>query len=100
MPGVAPLGTVTVIVDVVCEEEIEVGLKVIAGQPDGAEACRLMDPPKPPVAEKEIWELPDLPCATESDEGDAERVKPGTWGPERALIRLAPFGLPQPVARS
>lgn len=33
-------------------------------------------PLNPPVAEKEIWEVDELPEAMDSDEGDAESVKP------------------------
>jgi hypothetical protein len=101
VPGVAPLGTVTDIEAEVCEGDRELeGVKVTADHPDGTDAERLMAPLNPPVAEKETVELPDFPCEIVSDEGEAERLKPGTAGPERASIRLSPFGLPHPVARS
>lgn len=92
------LGTVTDIEAEACVDDRE--LEETADHPDGTDAERLMVPLNPPVAEKEMVELPDFPCEIVSDEGEAERLKPGAAGPERALIRPAPFGLPQPVARS
>ncbi len=64
-----------------------------------------------PVADKATAELnppematvtvdePLLPCTTDTETGAAEMVKLGVVG-ARALIRLAPFGLPHPVTRS
>lgn len=101
VPAVAPLGTVTDIEAEVCDDDRELeGVKLTAGHPVGTDAERLMVPLNPPVAEKATVELPDFPCEIVSDEGETERLKPGTAGPERASIRPAPFGLPQPVARS
>lgn len=45
-------------------------------------------------------EVPALPCATVTEVGEAERLKPGPDEPPSALIRPLPFGLPHPVARS
>ena len=66
-----------------------------------------------PVADKETAELkplvtvlvmvvfPELPRVTETEPGDAKRLKPGLDEvPARAFIRPEPFGLPQPVAKS
>ena len=101
MPGVALTGTVTDIDAEACEDDRGLeGVKVTAGHPDGTDAERPMVPLNPPVAEKEMVELLDLPCEIISDEGEAERLKPCAAGPERASIRPSPFGLPQPVARS
>jgi len=101
VPGVAPLGTVTDIEADVCDEDRELeGVKATTDHPDGTDAKRLIVPLNPPMAEKETVELPDFPCEIVREEGEAERLKPGTAGPERASIRLAPFGLPHPVARS
>jgi len=61
----------------------------------------VITPLKPPVTALVIVEEPELPCRTESEEGDADRVKPGGGAvPSSALIRFAPFILPHPVARS
>lgn len=55
----------------------------------------------PPVTVLVIVEVPELPCTTETEAGEAERLKPGVDElPARALIRPTPFGLPKPVARS
>ena len=48
-----------------------------------------------------IVDVPLLPCTTETEVGEAEMVKLGDDDVgARALIRPAPFGLPQPVAKS
>ena len=55
----------------------------------------------PPVTVLVMVELPEWPCATETDAGEADRLKPGDDElPAKAAIRPAPFGLPQPVAKS
>ena len=56
---------------------------------------------KPPATVLVIVEVPAWPCATETEAGEAERLNPGLDAPPAsAAIRPAPFGLPQPVARS
>jgi hypothetical protein len=91
--------TVMVMVDVPAPV-IEVGLNPTV-TPDG---CPLADndmtPSNPPVTVLVMVEVPALPCTTVSEDGEAERLKPGAAGPESALSRPDPFGLPQPVARS
>jgi hypothetical protein len=55
----------------------------------------------PPVTVLVMVELPEPPRATVAEEGDAEMLKPGLDElPASALISPAPFGLPQPVAKS
>lgn len=55
----------------------------------------------PPVTVLVIVELPAFPGATETDAGDADRLKPGEDPlPASAAIRAPPFGLPHPVAKS
>ena len=44
--------------------------------------------------------VPDPPCMTVTLEGFDDKLKFGDGGAARALINAAPFGLPQPVARS
>lgn len=80
---------------------INVGLKPTV-TPDGwPVADKLMAELNPPVTVLVMVEWPELPCATETDAGDADRAKPGDDElPASALIRPAPFGLPQPVAKS
>lgn len=92
--------TVIVIVEVPAPV-IEVGLKLTV-TPDGwPVADKEMAALKPPVTVLVMVEVPALPCATETEEGEAERLKPGVDElPASALIRPDPFGLPQPVARS
>jgi hypothetical protein len=79
----------------------EVGLKLTV-TPDGCPvAVKLMAPLKPPVTVLVIVEVPAWPCTTETEAGEAERLKPGddVLGAS-ALSKADPFGLPQPVAKS
>lgn len=92
-------GTVTVIVEVPVPE-IDVGLKLTVGPLGDTAEVSATDPLNPPVAVKEIVEVPELPGATESEEDEALNVKPGVAAPESALMRPEVLGLPQPVARS
>jgi hypothetical protein len=80
---------------------IDVGLKLTV-TPDGwPEADKEMVELKPPVTVLVIVEVPELPCATETEAGEAERLKPAVEEfPASALIKPDPFGLPQPVANS
>ena len=92
--------TVTIIVEVPAPV-IEVGLKPTVTPVGWPLADREMAELKPPVTVLVMVELPELPCATVSEAGEAERLKPGVEEPPAsALIRPAPLGLPQPVARS
>lgn len=91
--------TVIVIVEVPAPV-IEVGLKPTVTPVGCPLADNEIDPLKPPVTALVIVELPELPCATETEVGDAEIVNPGPELPASALIRPEPFGLPQPVTRS
>jgi len=47
-----------------------------------------------------IVDVPVFPRITVSEEGEAEMEKLGVGGPDSALIRAAPFILPQPVTKS
>lgn len=80
---------------------IEVGLKPTV-TPDGCPvAVNAMAPLKPPVTVLVMVEVPAWPCTTETEAGEAERLKPGNDElPASALSRADPFGLPQPVAKS
>ena len=69
--------------------------------PDGTpEADKLIELLKPPLTVVVMVDVPCLPWVTLSEEGDAERLKPGVEPPANALISPLPFGLPQPVAKS
>ena len=86
----------------VWDPEIVAGLNATVtplGAPDEARATEEL---KPPLGVKEMVELPLLPFATETEVGEAASVKLGVEvvPPARALMRLAPLGLPHPVARS
>lgn len=99
VPGVVVEPTVIVMVEVPAPV-IEDGLKP-TDTPDGSpEADKEIAELKPPVTVLVMVEVPELPCATETEAGEAERLKPGAGGPPSVLIRPAPFGLPQPVAKS
>jgi len=64
------------------------------------EAARVTLPLNPPRSVTVIVLVPLPPWVIVRLLGDAESVKLGVDEPARALIRLAPFGLPQPVAKS
>lgn len=97
VPVVAPAVAVKVSMLVV---EVGFGLKP-ADTPEGrVDVDKVTLPLNPPESVTVMVELLELPCATETELGLAESENPGPTGPARALMRLAPFGLPQPVARS
>jgi hypothetical protein len=80
---------------------IEVGLKLTVTPVGWPVADKVMAELKPPVTVLLMVEFPELPCATGTEAGEPERLKPGLDGvPASALIRPDPFGLPQPVAKS
>ena len=79
---------------------MEPGLKVTVTPVGSPETDKAMAELKPPVALVVMVEFPALPCATETEAGEAERVKLAIAGPASALIKPLPFGLPQPVAKS
>lgn len=84
------------------EPVMDEGLKPMV-TPEGApEAESVTAESKPPVAVLVMVELPELPGAMESEDGDADREKPGCEedDPARALMRLVPLGLPHPLVRS
>ena len=56
---------------------------------------------RPPETAVVMVEVPELPCATDTEVGEADRVKSAGVGvPVSASIWPTPFGLPQPVTRS
>ena len=80
---------------------IEVGLKPTVTPFGCPVAVNPMAPLKPPVTVLVMVEVPACPCTTETEAGEAERLKPGDDElPANALSSADPFGLPQPVAKS
>ena len=80
---------------------IEAGLKPTVTPEGWPDAVRAMAELNPSDGVAVMVEDPLLPCATEIDEGDAERLKDGDvlCDPVRAATRPL-FGLPHPVTRS
>ena len=80
---------------------MDVGLKLTVtpvGWPLADKATAELKPPETVVV---MVDVPLLPCTTETEAGEAERVKAGdVLVGARALISPVPFGLPQPVTRS
>ena len=101
MPVAAVDATVSVTVEVPAPV-IEVGLKPTVTPVGWPLADSAMAESNPPVTVLVMVLLPELPCTTETDEGEADRLKPGLDEelPRRAVSRPDPFGLPHPVARS
>ena len=80
---------------------MEAGLKPTVTPVGIPEADNVTAASNPPLTVLVIVEPPELPCATETAPGEADRVKPEAAGdPASALSRLPPFGLPHPVATS
>lgn len=100
VPLAAEEPTVTVMVEAPAAV-IEVGLKPTVMPAGTPVADRMMVELKPPVGVLLMVEVPELPGASVSDTGDAERMKPGLDEfPARSVIRPDPLGLPHPVAKS
>jgi hypothetical protein len=98
VPVAAEAPTVMVMVEVPAPV-IDAGLKSIVTPVGWPAAVKLTAESKPPDTALVIVEVPELPCTTDTEVGEAARLKPGVDVPERALISPA-FGLPQPVTRS
>ena len=99
MPTRADESTLIVMVEVPAPV-MEGGAKVTLTPLGAPEAVRAIDELNPPETAVVIVEVPLLPCATETEVGEAATVKPEAGAPVRELIRLAPLGLPHPVTRS
>lgn len=100
MPAVVPEATVNVAVELP-EPVIDEGLKPTVTPEGCPEAVKVTAESKPSTTVDVIVEVPVLPAATETEVGEAERVKSGVCveDPARAAMRPA-FGLPHPVTRS
>ena len=99
MPGAVVAATARVKVEVPAPV-IDVGLKVGVTPVGCPLADKAMDESKPPVTAEVMVDVPLAPCATETELGEADRVKEEETAPASASIRALPFGLPKPVAKS
>ena len=99
MPGVAVEDAVKVSVEVPAPM-IEVGLKAAVTPLGIPLAVRVTAESKPPMTASVTVEVPVLPSVTEAAVALSEKLAVPVEEPARALIRLAPFGVPQPVTRS
>lgn len=80
---------------------IEIGLKPTLTPAGWPVADKEIAESKPPVTVLVMVEVCLAPCATVTEAGDAERLKPEPEElPASALIKPLPLGLPQPVAKS
>jgi len=80
---------------------IDVGLNPTVTPVGWPVADRAIAESNPPETAVVMVEVPLLPTTTETDVGEAERVKAGVALPgARALINPVPLGLPHPVTRS
>ena len=71
-----PEGTI-IVMDEVPAPVIEVGLKLTVTPVGWPDACKPITPLNPPVTALVIVELPCLPCCTETEVGEADRLKLG-----------------------
>ena len=100
VPTAAVEPTTIVIVEVPAPV-IEVGLKVMVTPAGWPVADKEMPELKPFVTVLVIVDVPELACTSEIEVDEAVRPKPGVLIVlSSPLIRLLPFGLPQPVAKS
>ena len=100
VPVAVDAATISVIVEVPAPA-IELGLKLMVTPEGWPVADREMVELNAPVTVLVIVAVPELPCATVAEAGDAERLKSeADEPPARALIKPLLFGLPQPVAKS
>ena len=81
---------------------IDVGLKPTVTPLGCPLALNVIAELNPPVTVLVIVVLPELPCTTVTEAGEAERLNPGLDDdpPASAVINPLPFGLPHPVAKS
>ena len=79
---------------------IDAGLKPTvtpSGWPDAERETAELNPPLTVLV---IVELPEFPCNTVTDEGDADSVNPAVWVLPARVEISAGWGLPHPVTRS
>lgn len=78
------------------------GMKVTVTPVGCPLAVKATAPLKPPDTVLEIVDAPFPPCATDTEPGEADKLKLGPVDPPpaSAVIKATPFGLPNPVAKS
>lgn len=80
---------------------IEVGLNPTVTPVGCPVALKEMAELNPPTTELVMLDVPELPSVTVTEDGEADKLKLGFAElPASAFIKPAPFGLPQPVAKS
>jgi hypothetical protein len=80
---------------------IEVGLKPTVTPVGSPLAVKVTAESKPPDTVLVMVEVPELPCTTDTEPGEADKLNPGVDDvPARAFSKFAPFMLPMPVAKS
>jgi len=100
VPGVTEEPTVNVRLEFQGEPLIGFVPKVAVTPEGSVEVVRVTAELNEPTGETMMVVPFALPCAIDTDEGEAERLKPDVCVPPvRALMRPV-FGLPQPVTRS
>jgi len=100
VPVAVDEATVSVMIEVPAPV-IEVGLKPTVTPEGWPVADNETAESKPPVTVLVIVEVRLAPCATVTEAGDAERLKPAPDElPASAVIKPLPLGLPHPVAKS
>jgi len=95
VPGTADKATVMVIVDVPAPF-MEAGLKPTVTPVGWPVADNLTAELKPPKTVEVIVDVPELPCATGSELGEAERLKPVTVR-ETVVVWVVPLAVPVTV---
>ncbi len=103
--GYVPVGVDELVANVSVELPLpvvnEVGLKLAVTPEGNVEYDSVTAELNPPITVLVIVDDPALPCTTETALGEAERLNPGcATVPASVFSSVAPFGLPQPVARS
>ena len=78
------------------------GVKVTVTPVGWPVAVKAPAPLNPPDTVLVIVDDPFPPCATDTEEGEADKLKLGPVDPPpaNAVIKATPFGLPMPVAKS
>ena len=88
MPVAAVEATVKVMVELPAPV-IDVGLKLTVTPVGCPEADRAMVPLNPPVTALVMVEAPALPCATDTELGEADKLNPGAAVTVRLTVVLA-----------